>query len=78
MTLSLMYSPSFLSPKSSAEGFASCKKSIQKKKKTLMIEVQHLFSLDNMMPVTLIMLNSQYLRYLISSSMHENSSMLLQ
>lgn len=29
MTLSLMYSPSFLSPKSSAEGFASCKK-IQK------------------------------------------------
>lgn len=26
MTLSLMYSPSFLSPKSSAEGFASCKK----------------------------------------------------
>jgi len=32
MTLSLMYSPSFLSPKSSAEGFASCKKKRLKKK----------------------------------------------
>lgn len=49
MTLSLMYSPSFLSPKSSAEGFASCKKNIKKPHQFN----TSLFSLDRMAAVIL-------------------------